>query len=242
MVTTTIGAPPWTGRRRSLGERILGALSRPPEDPAVAAAEDLTVADALTDLLRLFPDLRERVAGRRVLDFGCGSGRQAVAFAAAGAAYVLGVDTNPGALAHARELARREGGPVEFASRIPETAQGTFDVVLSKDSMEHFADPAAELARMAAALRPGGALLVTFGPPWFAPAGSHMPYQASATRSTPLSFSVGASGRNGERVSLPTARIRTLPARCCGMASVNVEIANGIWPPTRSLMIGALPR
>ena len=32
-----------------------------------------------------------------------------------------------------------------------------------------------------------------------------MPYQASATRSTPLSSSVGASGRNGERVSLPTA-------------------------------------
>src|SRR4029079_10052071 len=75
-----------------------------------------------------------------------------------------------------------------------------------------------------------------------APAGSHMPYQASATRSTPLSFKVGASGRNDERVSLSTATIHTLAARCCGRASVNVEIANGIWPPTRSLMIGALPR
>src|SRR5689334_21751892 len=32
------------------------------------------------------------------------------------------------------------------------------------------------------------------------PAGSHMPYQPSATRSTPDSFRVGTSDRNGERV------------------------------------------
>jgi len=163
-------------RRRSLGERVLGALSRSPDDPMVAAEEAITLGDALADLLRFFPDLRERVAGRRVLDFGCGSGRQAVALAAAGAAYVLGVDTNPTALARARELARREGRAVEFAARIPEAVEGSFDVVISKDSMEHFAEPATELARMAAALRPGGALLVTFGPPWFAPAGSHMQF------------------------------------------------------------------
>src|SRR3954453_11714886 len=60
-----------------------------------------------------------------------------------------------------------------------------------------------------------------------APAGSHIPYQASATRSMPHSFRVGASGRNGERVALVTARMRAPPARCCGMASVKVEIANG---------------
>src|SRR6478752_5517772 len=69
---------------------------------------------------------------------------------------------------------------------------------------------------------------------------------ASAVATASLSFFAKSddapAGRNGDRVSLPTARIRTLPARCCGMASVNVEIANGIWPPTRSLMIGALPR
>ena len=51
---------------------------------------------------------------------------------------------------------------------------GTFDVILSSFTVEHFADPAGVLAEMRAALAPGGRLLVTFGPPWLAPSGSHM--------------------------------------------------------------------
>lgn len=162
----------------TLGERILLSLSRPTDAPDLdVAAREPDVAHALDDLLRRFPDLRERVRGRRVLDFGCGAGRQAVALARAGAAFVLGVDSNPRTLASARALAAVEGigtDRLAFAPDVPSALRGGFDLVLSKDSMEHFARPDAVLAEMRAALAPGGRLLVTFGPPWLAPSGSHM--------------------------------------------------------------------
>jgi SAM-dependent methyltransferase len=161
-----------------IGERILLAFSRPVDAPDLAeAAREPGVEHALDDLLRRFPDLPERVRGRRVLDFGCGAGRQAVALTRAGAAFVLGVESNPRTLRGARALAAAEGigpGRLAFAPAVPEELRGGFDVVLSKDSMEHFADPGAVLAVMRAALAPGGRLLVTFGPPWLAPSGSHM--------------------------------------------------------------------
>jgi SAM-dependent methyltransferase len=46
--------------------------------------------------------------------------------------------------------------------------------VISLNSFEHFPDPGDALAEMTSLLRPGGLLLITFGPPWFAPYGSHM--------------------------------------------------------------------
>lgn len=161
-----------------IGERILASLSRPADAPDLGeAANEPPVAHALDDLLRRFPDLRARVRGKRVLDFGCGAGRQAVALAQAGAAFVLGVESNPRTRAGAQALARAErigAGRLAFAPAVPRQMRGRFDIVLSKDSMEHFSQPEAVLAEMRAALAPGGRLLVTFGPPWLAPSGSHM--------------------------------------------------------------------
>ena len=53
---------------------------------------------------------------------------------------------------------------------------GHFDIVLSQNSMEHFPDPHGALKTMISALRLDGKLLITFGPPWFSPRGSHMHY------------------------------------------------------------------
>jgi SAM-dependent methyltransferase len=39
--------------------------------------------------------------------------------------------------------------------------------------MEHYADPAGVLATMTRLLRPGGVLLLSWGPPWFSPNGGH---------------------------------------------------------------------
>lgn len=161
-----------------IGERVLLAFSRPVDAPDLAdAVDEPGVEHALDDLLRRFPDLPERVRGRRVLDFGCGAGRQAAALAHAGAAFVLGVESNPRTLHGARVLAAAEGIRPErlaFAPALPDEMLGGFDVVISRNSMEHFAEPGRVLALMRAALAPGGRLLVTFGPPWLAPSGSHM--------------------------------------------------------------------
>jgi hypothetical protein len=42
--------------------------------------------------------------------------------------------------------------------------------------MEHFPSPDDELRKMRPAVSRNGAILVTFGPPWFAPYGSHMQF------------------------------------------------------------------
>jgi SAM-dependent methyltransferase len=52
--------------------------------------------------------------------------------------------------------------------------RGQFDVVISQDSFEHFPEPDAVLHEMSLLLNRSGVLLITFGPPWFAPYGSHM--------------------------------------------------------------------
>lgn len=161
-----------------LGVRVLSALSRAPGTGDYEAARDpWNGQNALDGLRRAFPDLSRMVAGKRVLDFGCGGGWQAAALARDGAAFVLGVDTSPRALASAEALRRRLGISRErlaFAAALPPQARGRFDVVVSQNAMEHFPDPVAVLREMRAALAPDGRMLVTFGPPWLAPSGSHM--------------------------------------------------------------------
>lgn len=161
-----------------VGERVLAALSRAPGAGDYAAALDpWSEENALDGLRAAFPDLAARVRGRRVLDFGCGGGWQAVALAREGAAFVLGVDSNERVLAAARALRGRLGidpARLDFAASVGEGEAGRFDVVVSQNAMEHFGDPVGALRGMKAALAPGGRVLVTFGPPWLAPSGSHM--------------------------------------------------------------------
>ena len=166
--------------------------------PDVVGLSSSAPDNALALLTRVFPDFEQEIEGKDVLDFGCGAGFQSVAMAQCGARFVLGLDTNPKTLARARELGASMGleGRVEFvealdrfgisvppcSTQIPkhrvlrqaQDAQEEFDIVISQNSMEHFPDPVAVLVEMKRALRPGGRIFVTFGPPWFAPYGSHM--------------------------------------------------------------------
>ena len=158
-------------------QRLLLALSRDPRSadhrPQSSASG---VEDALDHLEAMLPTFLPLVQDRRVLDFGCGQGFQSVAMAERGAASVLGVDTNSAAVAQALELARhrRVDDRVTFTTRLDGAVRGSFDVVLSHNSMEHFSDPAAMLETMSSSLRPGGIVVVTFSPPWLAPYGAHM--------------------------------------------------------------------
>jgi SAM-dependent methyltransferase len=97
--------------------------------------------------------------------------------AQAGAKYVLGVDMNEACLKRARALADRLDLPrdrVAFVNGLPDDSRARFDVAISQNSFEHFPDPLLVLQELASALTPGGELLMTFGPPWLAPHGSHM--------------------------------------------------------------------
>jgi len=162
----------------TIAERILLALSRPPEQSDYPEGENAgRVENALHSLEQCFPDLLNLVRGQRVLDFGCGGGAQAVALVQQGARRVVGLDTNEHTLEGARTLAREHGINEDrlcFAAKLPGELAGTFDIVITQNAMEHFPDPEGTVAEMHTALRDHGRILVTFGPPWFAPFGSHM--------------------------------------------------------------------
>lgn len=94
----------------------------------------------------------EPLAGKTVLDIGCGSGRYAVEFAKRGAARVVGVDYAPGMLALAREYAKREGvdARCEFKEGDFTTAtlEEKFDVVIAIGVFDYQDQPAAFMRRM----------------------------------------------------------------------------------------------
>lgn len=148
-----------------LGQLILSAFSR---EIVLEDGSHGEVAEPLKLLLREYRDFQAIVFGKRVLDFGCGFGDQAAAIAQRFGCEVTGLDTNE---KHIEEAKRRHGHVAQFVASLP---RGHWDVVISQDAMEHFTDPEAALEAMRTACGPHGVILLTFGPPWWAPYGSHM--------------------------------------------------------------------
>ena len=120
------------------------------------------------------------VAGKTALDVGTGNAQLCFELVRLGARRVVGADIGG-------EKARRnlalESPEVQARAEIVKT-DGTlrelgderFDVVLSKDSFEHFSDPEAVVEAMIGALRPGGQLVIGFGPLWKGPTGGHIDF------------------------------------------------------------------
>ncbi len=107
-------------------------------------------------LERVIDDLR-LPARARILDAGCGSGRNMVEFARHGT--VTGIELSPTSV----ELARkREAGEVVEGSALemPFDA-GSFDLAASLDVIEHLQDDLQALRELRRVVVPGGSLLVT---------------------------------------------------------------------------------
>lgn len=112
------------------------------------------------------------VAGKTVIDFGCGEGHECVELAKRGARKVIGVDIRQELLDRARQLASDHGvtRTCEFAVRPEEKA----DMVISLDAFEHFGHPGEILSLMRDLLEPEGTIRVSFGPTWYHPLGGHL--------------------------------------------------------------------
>lgn len=98
------------------------------------------------------------LAGRRVLDAGCGYGLFSAAAAARGAR-VVSLDIGPRLVA----LARTRGGGhgvVGDACRLP-VRDASFDVVIASEMLEHTAEPARAVDELTRVLEPGGVLVMT---------------------------------------------------------------------------------
>jgi 2-polyprenyl-3-methyl-5-hydroxy-6-metoxy-1,4-benzoquinol methylase len=114
----------------------------------------------------------DEIRGRTVIDFGCGTGGEAVEMAEHGARHVIGVDIRDAWLTAARRHADQHH--VADTCAFMTSPDRPADVVVSIDSFEHFEDPANILGIMDSYLAPGGKVIATFGPTWYHPLGGHL--------------------------------------------------------------------
>ena len=99
------------------------------------------------------------IAGKKVLDIGCGGGILSESMAVKGAE-VTGIDLSSNALAVARLHLMESGNSVEYlevsAEQLAEQSPASFDVVSCMEMLEHVPNPASTIAACAALVKPGG--------------------------------------------------------------------------------------
>jgi SAM-dependent methyltransferase len=113
---------------------------------------------------------------KTVLDVGCGLGALCYYMALNGARNVVGVDINRASIAFAESRFKEypvARGVLTFG--LPdETNPETYDLVLSKDSFEHFENPEDFMVILQRYLKPRGKLVIGFSPLWKSPYGGHI--------------------------------------------------------------------
>jgi len=126
---------------------------------------------------RYFSD-RVDIAGKKVLDVGCGTGGKAAFYSTLSPQRLTAVDLLESNVERARSFAKSSGTgmdgffAVANAAALP-FADDSFDVITATDTFEHFASPLEVLREMARVLQPGGNIVFYFTP-HRSPLGSHL--------------------------------------------------------------------
>ncbi len=166
-----------------VGEFILGQLSRDPKKPDYISElyktkhEDVNVyMNVLEDT---FPHFREKIAGKNVLDIGCGEGLETIAISRLGAKKVWGIDIRVDTVQadelrtslapeHYVEFSRLDAARTSFPNKI-------FDSIVTLGSFEHFNYPFEVLKECRRILRDDGRIFLTSSV-WSHPWGAHMSF------------------------------------------------------------------
>jgi len=181
-------------------------------------------------------------AAARILDAGCGSGRNMVELARRGT--VTGIELAPASLQLARARGAGEVLPGSLAEPLP-FADATFDLAVALDVLEHVGDDEAALRELARVLAPGGRLLVTV-PQYRWLWGEHDVLSHHHRRYTRalLLARAGRAGLDAERVTafnaalLPAIAAARLAQRACGRAQPASDLGRTPQGPVN----GALER
>jgi phosphoethanolamine N-methyltransferase len=147
----------------------------------------------------------ETLAGKRVLDIGCGVGRfDALLVADHHAGEVIGIDVEPLMIENARALIARRGLADRVSFRLVDPgplpfADASFDVVFSKDAIVHVPDKAALYREILRVLKPGGRFLAS---DWlFAQGAETSPAIVAWLAGGPLTFAYVTPAAAGEALA-----------------------------------------
>jgi SAM-dependent methyltransferase len=117
------------------------------------------------------------VAGKRVIEIGCGGGQNSIALAKWGATCV-GVDPSPAQIAHARRLALGSNVVVQFivgvAGDLSAFPAAHFDIALSSYAFDYVTDLRRAYNEAWRVLKPGGLFIFSLSHPWFQAVGWHL--------------------------------------------------------------------
>ena len=135
----------------------------------------IPTSDPLRPLRNRFRNFDTLIKNKSVIDFGCAKGNHSFALANAGANDVLGVEILQDRLDAANEMNEQFQlkDKISFKQRLEEDDRDKYDVAISLNSFEHFSDPLDILQEIFLALKAGGRLLMSFGPPWYSAYGPH---------------------------------------------------------------------
>lgn len=116
--------------------------------------------------------------GARVLEIGCGLGGRAFKIAEAGAAKVVGIDILKPSVDKAEAALSSQPDAiksvVEFRlTELKDVVESDFDIIISENALEHILNVDRLLVEMTDRLKPGGKVLIGFGPLYHSPYGDH---------------------------------------------------------------------
>jgi ubiquinone/menaquinone biosynthesis C-methylase UbiE len=112
---------------------------------------------------QLVGDLLQRLVlkGKAIADVGCGTGRHWEKILAREPAQLVGYDISPGMLTRLRLKYPQAAVHRLSGYGLPETAERSFDVVISTLTLGYLREPSRALAEWSRVLKPGGDLMIT---------------------------------------------------------------------------------
>jgi SAM-dependent methyltransferase len=153
----------------TVGYQILRRIGK---DGTVELTDSSSYVDRSKTESLLGKQIWDEIAGKTVIDFGCGTGGTAIEMAQRGASKVIGIDIQDRWLSLAGEQAERSG--VSDRCTFSKNTEERADVIVALDSFEHFENPGEVLRQMSQLLKPSGCIRAAFGPTWLHPLGGHL--------------------------------------------------------------------